>query len=116
MHRPSNGVPNAAAALGAPMQPEFHPGLPGRRMSRSTGVSRLSAQMSNLRGRHRFTYGVSALLTCGLGGPAAGCCPSVAGPTAPAASYSVTLAAGEVRFFDAETPASTTQVNLTFRI
>jgi hypothetical protein len=28
----------------------------------------------------------------------------------------MTLAAGEVRFFDADTPASTTQINLTFRI
>lgn len=46
----------------------------------------------------------------------AGCCPSVAGPTAPAASYSMTLAPGEVRFFDADTPSSTTQINLTFRI
>ena len=47
---------------------------------------------------------------------AAGCCPTVSGPTSPAASYSMTLAAGEVRFFDADTPASTTQINLTFRI
>jgi hypothetical protein len=41
-----------------------------------------------------------------------GCCPSVAGPTAPAASYSDSLAPGEFRFYDADTPASTTQINL----
>jgi hypothetical protein len=41
-----------------------------------------------------------------------GCCPSVAGPTAPAASYSDSLRPGEFRFYDAETPASTTQINL----
>ncbi len=59
---------------------------------------------------------VTAPLTGGLALLAAGCCPTVSGPTAPAASYSMTLAAGEVRFFDADTPASTTQINLTFRI
>ena len=69
-----------------------------------------------MRSRHRFTCAVAVLLTCGLGMSAAGCCPSVAGPTSPAASYSMTLTPGEVRFFDADTPASTTQINLSFRI
>ena len=69
-----------------------------------------------MRSRHRVTGGVAVLLTSGLGLLAAGCCPSVAGPTSPAASYSMTLAPGEVRFFDADTPDSTTQINLTFRI
>jgi hypothetical protein len=69
-----------------------------------------------MRGRNRFVCGVSVPLAWGMGLFAAGCCPTVAGPTAPAASYSVTLAPGDVRFFDAETPDSTTQINLTFRI
>jgi hypothetical protein len=69
-----------------------------------------------MRDRHRFAWAVTGPLGWGLGLSAAACCPSVAGPTAPAASYSVTLAAGEVRFFDADTPASTTQINLSFRI
>ena len=59
---------------------------------------------------------VTVPLVSGLASFAAGCCPSTAGPTAPAASYSMTLAPGEVRFFDADTPDSTTQINLTFRI
>jgi hypothetical protein len=41
-----------------------------------------------------------------------GCCSSVSGPTAPAASYSGTLAPGEFRFYDADIPSSTTQINL----
>ena len=44
--------------------------------------------------------------------PSAGCCSSVSGPTAPAASYSGTLAPGEIRFYDADTPSNTTQINL----
>ena len=66
-----------------------------------------------MRRRNRF---VTVPLVWGLASFAAGCCPSMAGPTAPAASYSMTLAPGEVRFFDADTPESTTQINLTFRI
>ena len=42
----------------------------------------------------------------------AGCCSSVSGPTEPAASYSGTLAPGELRFYDADIPSSTTQINL----
>jgi hypothetical protein len=41
-----------------------------------------------------------------------GCCPSVSGPTAPIASYSDSLRPGEFRFYDADIPASTTQINL----
>ena len=47
---------------------------------------------------------------------AAACCPSKAGPTAPAATYTITLGPGQLQFFDADTPSSTTQINLTFRI
>ncbi len=43
---------------------------------------------------------------------APGCCSSMSGPTAPAASYSGTLAPGELRFYDADIPSSTTQINL----
>ena len=63
-----------------------------------------------MRDRHPFTWAVTAPLGWGLGLFAAGCCPTVAGPTSPAASYSMTLTPGEVRFFDAETPPSTTSV------
>ncbi len=49
----------------------------------------------------------SALVCCG-------CCSSVAGPTGVATSYSATLAPGEIRFYDADIPASTTQINLDF--
>lgn len=42
----------------------------------------------------------------------AGCCPTTAGPTAAVASYSDTLAPGEWRFYDVDTPAQTTQINL----
>ena len=44
------------------------------------------------------------------------CCPTTAGPTTPASTYTVTLAPGQARFYDADTPATTTQINLTFRI
>jgi hypothetical protein len=55
-------------------------------------------------------------LTIALGLGSAGCCPSTAGPTAPAASYSDTLAPGEFRFYDADTPSSTTQIDLDFSL
>jgi hypothetical protein len=51
-------------------------------------------------------------LAVGAGIAVAGCCRSVSGPTAPAASYSGTLKAGEFHFHDADIPASTTQINL----
>jgi hypothetical protein len=56
------------------------------------------------------------VLAFGAAVGAAGCCPTVAGPTAPLASYSATLAPGEFRFYDADTPASTTQINLDFTL
>jgi hypothetical protein len=69
-----------------------------------------------MHGPNHFTCGVKFPGAWVLGLFAAGCCPTTAAPTAPAASYSMTLAPGEVRFFDAETPDSTTQINLIFRI
>jgi hypothetical protein len=50
-----------------------------------------------------------------LAAATSGCCGTVAGPTAPAASYAITLQPGELRYFDASTPSKTTQINLTFR-
>lgn len=44
-----------------------------------------------------------------------GCCSTVSGPSAPAASYTMLLQPGELRFFDADTPSSTTQIHLTLR-
>ena len=52
----------------------------------------------------------AAALTC----PA--CCSSVSGPTGTVTSYSATLAPGEFRFYDAEIPSSTTQINLDFTL
>jgi hypothetical protein len=46
----------------------------------------------------------------------AGCCPTTAGPTAPAAAYSATLAPGELQFYDANTPSTTTQIDLDFTL
>ena len=51
-------------------------------------------------------------LAIALGLASAGCCPTTAGPTAPAASYSATLAPGEFQFYDADTPSTTTQIDL----
>ena len=50
-----------------------------------------------------------------LAAATSGCCSTVAGPSAPAASYTITLQPGELRYFDADTPSKTTQINLTFR-
>ena len=55
-------------------------------------------------------------LGVGVGMVSAGCCPTVSGPTAPTASYSGRLAPGEFQFFDADTPSSTTQINLDFSL
>jgi hypothetical protein len=55
-------------------------------------------------------------LAIALGVASAGCCPTTAGPTAPAASYSDTLAPGEFRFYDADTPSTTTQIDLDFSL
>ena len=51
-------------------------------------------------------------LAAGVTFASVGCCPSTAGPTAAAASYSDSLRPGEFKFYDADTPASTTQLNL----
>jgi hypothetical protein len=60
-----------------------------------------------------FNEGCLAIaLAVGAGIPSAGCCRSVSGPTAAAASYSGTLKPGEFQFYDAVVPASTTQINL----
>jgi hypothetical protein len=40
----------------------------------------------------------------------------VSGPTGLVASYSATLAPGEIRFYDADIPSSTTQINLDFTL
>jgi hypothetical protein len=56
------------------------------------------------------------LLAFGVAVAAAACCQTDAGPTAQLASYSSTLGPGEFRFYDADTPASTTQINLDFTL
>ena len=43
-------------------------------------------------------------------------CPTVSGPTAPVVTVSGTLTPGEFRFLDADTPKSTTQINLRFAV
>ena len=53
---------------------------------------------------------IALAVAAGIG--SAGCCSTVSGPTAPAASYSGTLRPGELQFYDADVPASTTQINL----
>lgn len=55
-------------------------------------------------------------LGVGVGMVSAGCCPTVSGPTAAAASYTDTLGPGEFRFYDADIPSSTTQINLQFSL
>lgn len=55
-------------------------------------------------------------LGVGVGMASAGCCPTVSGPTAPAASYSGRLAPGEFQFYDADIPSDTTQINLDFSL
>jgi uncharacterized protein YceK len=62
----------------------------------------------------RFRASLTIVLAAGV--TVSGCCSSMAGPTAPAASYSATLAPGEFRFYDAEIPSSTTQINLDFML
>ena len=55
---------------------------------------------------------LAVVLALGIGIASVGCCPSMSGPTAAAASYSGTLGPGEFQFYDADVPASTTQINL----
>lgn len=62
----------------------------------------------------RVRVSLTIVLASGATVAGAGCCSSMAGPTAPAASYSATLGPGEFRFYDAEIPSSTTQINLEF--
>lgn len=54
----------------------------------------------------------AVLLAASVTVASAGCCPSVSGPTAPIASYSDSLRPGEFRCYDADTPSSTSQINL----
>jgi hypothetical protein len=62
----------------------------------------------------RFRVSLTVMLVVGVSLASAACCPSMAGPTAPTASYSATLAPGEFRFYDVNTPSSTSQINLDF--
>lgn len=62
----------------------------------------------------RVRVSLTIVLASGAIVAGAGCCSSMAGPTAPAPSYSATLAPGEFRSYDAEIPSSTTQINLEF--
>jgi len=64
----------------------------------------------------RFRASLTIVLAGGVAVFSVGCCSSMAGPTAPAESYSATLAPGEVRFYDAAIPSSTTQINLDFTL
>jgi hypothetical protein len=66
--------------------------------------------------RGRFRASLAIVLASGVAVSSAGCCSSMAGPTAPAASYSATLAPGEFRFYDAAIPSSTTQIDLDFML
>jgi len=43
-------------------------------------------------------------------------CPTTSGPTGPAVRYTATLAPGELRYYDVDTPKDTTQVNLQFQL
>ena len=47
---------------------------------------------------------------------AAGCCPTVSGPTGPSVRYTATLAPGDLRYYDVDIPSGTTQINLQFQL
>jgi hypothetical protein len=65
----------------------------------------------------RFTTGcLTVVPAISVAMASTACCPTTAGPTAAVASYSATLAPGELQFYDADTPASTTQINLDFTL
>ena len=66
--------------------------------------------------RMNRSTGLAIALGVGVGMGSAGCCPSVSGPSAPSATYSGRLAPGELQFYDADTPSSTTQINLDFSL
>ena len=59
--------------------------------------------------------GLAAIVGAALAATACGC-PTTAGPTAPIVSISATLAPGEFRYLDVDTPSSTTQINLQFTV
>ena len=56
------------------------------------------------------------VLASGAALAASACCSSVSGPTGLVTSYTATLAPGEFRFYDADIPSSTTQINLDFTL
>jgi len=59
---------------------------------------------------------LTIVLATGAALASSDCCSSVAGPTGLVVSYSATLAPGEFRFYDADIPSSTTQINLDFTL
>ena len=59
-------------------------------------------------------YGAGGLVLLAL--LTGGCCPTTAGPTAPAVSFTAFIPPGELRFYDVDTPSGTTQINVTFRV
>jgi hypothetical protein len=77
-------------------------------------VLRIHGQEVKMSRSDRFRASLTIVLASGL--TVTGCCSSMAGPTASAASYSATLGPGELRFYDAEIPSSTTQINLDFTL
>ena len=58
-----------------------------------------------------MTAAIAAVLSAAACG-----CPVTGGPTAPIVSLTATLAPGEFRYLDAETPSSTTQIDLQFNV
>ena len=79
-------------------------------------VLRICGREAKMSRSDRFRASLTIVLAFGVTVSSAGCCSTIAGPTAPAASYSATLAPAEFRFYDAATPSSTTQVNLDFML
>ena len=65
---------------------------------------------------HRLRTILNFVLAFGAAPMLSGCCSSVGGPTGLVVSYSATLAPGELRFYDADIPSSTTQINLDFTL
>ena len=66
---------------------------------------------------NRPVAGLGIAVAVGAALSAAACgCPTTAGPTAPIVSVSATLAPGEFRYLDTETPSDTTQINLQFTV
>jgi hypothetical protein len=65
---------------------------------------------------HRLRTALTTVFASSAALAGSACCSSVSGPTGLAASHSATLAPGEVRFYDADIPSSTTQINLDFTL